>query len=293
MNSRSASTINKRDRVESVYLVEYNHLGENYVRSVVKGCHRLRVVRCCHGGILPCPDISTPLFLIDAESLPIRLFELVHWVRYSLPKSRILVIASDLSSGDVCELVAAGIQGIVSCKEVAKYLNPAIQSIMAGRLWLRRDILEQFALYSSSSLALNHRKRSIITPQETRVIALLRQKYSNKEIGTTLGITERTVKFHLANVFTKVGAHDRASALDVILRSGLCQPSNNMNSNISADCEPHEDAVLARGFPWPNGRNPAHLPPHVGGGCLPGGNESAAEAAHVSQVWKSPPRCTK
>jgi DNA-binding NarL/FixJ family response regulator len=208
--------------------------------------------------------MSTPFFLIDAESLPIRLSECVYWLRYSLPKSRILVIASDLAIGDVCELVAAGIQGVLSYKEVAKCLNPAIQSIMAGRLWLRRDILEQFAHYSSSSLALNNRKRSIITPQETRVIALLRQKYSNKEIGTALGITERTVKFHLANVFTKVGAHDRASALELILRSGLCQPSSNMNFDISAHNEPHEEGLLPRGIPPPNRqRNLTHLPPDV------------------------------
>lgn len=233
MRSRSPATTNHNQGTDSLYLVEYNHLAEAYIRSVLKGPHRVRVVRCCDDGTLPCPDISTQFFLIDAESLPIRLSKLVHWVRYSLPESRILIIAGDLSIGEICELVAAGIQGILSHKEVAKDLNRAIQSIMAGRLWLRRDILERFALYSSSSLALNHRKRSIITPQESRVIAFLRRMYSNKEIGAALGITERTVKFHLTNIFVKVGAHDRASALHVIRRSGLCEPSSKMNSNIT------------------------------------------------------------
>lgn len=248
MNLRIASTPAKGRNVSPIYLVEYNHLGENFVRSVLKGCHPVRVVRCGHGGTLPDLDTSMPFFLIDAESLPIRLSTLVHSVRYSLPKSKILVIASDLSISEVCELVAAGIQGIVSHKEVTKHLIPAIQSIMAGRLWLRREMLEQFALYCSSSLALNNRRRLIITPQESRVIELLIQKYSNKEIGATLGITERTVKFHLANIFSKVGAHDRASALEVIVRSGLCQPGNN----------------------------PVLLPPEPGGDSVPSDNEYTA-----------------
>jgi DNA-binding NarL/FixJ family response regulator len=233
MNSRSPSMIGNNQRMDSICLVEYNHLAENYIRSVVKTPRDVRIVRCSDDGTLPCLGISTQFFLIDAESLPICLSKLVHCTRYSLPESKILVIASDLSIEHVCELVAAGIQGILSHKEVAKYLNRAIHSIMAGRLWLRRDILEQFALYSSSSLALNHRKRSIITPQETRVIALLRRKYSNKEIGAALGIAERTVKFHLTNIFAKVGAHDRTSALHVILRSGFCEPSNAIAPHIA------------------------------------------------------------
>lgn len=260
MHSGFASTTNKTQSLRSIYLMGYNHLGANYICNVVKGYYRIKIVRYCHNGRPPCP--STSFFLIDAESLPIRLPNLVHWVRYSLPKSKILVIASDLSNDDICELVATGIQGVISHSEVAKYLNPAIQSIMAGRLWLRRNILEHFALYSSSFLALSRRKRSIVTPQEARVISLLRRKYSNKEIATALRVTERTVKFHLANIFAKVGAHDRASALDVILRSGLCKPGNHMNSNISANWAPLEEALLAGGFPPPHRSRKLAYSPH-------------------------------
>lgn len=276
MNPSFASKTNKMQGVKSIYLVGYNHLGANYICGVLKGHYRIKIVQYCHNATPSCP--STSVFLIDAESLPIRLPNLVHWVRYSVPQSKILVIGNNLSIEDVCELVATGIQGTISHNEVAKYLNPAIQSIMTGRLWLRRDILEHFALYSSSSLALNHRKRSIVTPQETRVIALLRRNYSNKEIATALGITERTVKFHLANIFTKVGARDRASALDVILRSGLYKPGNNLNSDVPANCAHQEKAVVGGMFP-PPGSSPklTYSHPDLRGGSPRGDSGQAAE----------------
>jgi DNA-binding CsgD family transcriptional regulator len=51
--------------------------------------------------------------------------------------------------------------------------------------------------------------------REAEVVPMLSAGLSNKEIGDKLGISERTVKFHVANVFAKVGAHDRRSAAEL------------------------------------------------------------------------------
>lgn len=44
-----------------------------------------------------------------------------------------------------------------------------------------------------------------LTPQEQKVSDLAAQGHSNKKIGTELGITEKTVKFHLTKVYKKLG----------------------------------------------------------------------------------------
>ena len=53
----------------------------------------------------------------------------------------------------------------------------------------------------------------LFTERETEVLRLLQQGLSNKQIAMALGITERTVEFHLSNIFTKLGVNSRTEAV--------------------------------------------------------------------------------
>jgi DNA-binding NarL/FixJ family response regulator len=51
-----------------------------------------------------------------------------------------------------------------------------------------------------------------LSPRELEVLRLVAKGMANKQIGRTLGISERTVKVHLGNVFRRIGVQDRTSA---------------------------------------------------------------------------------
>jgi DNA-binding NarL/FixJ family response regulator len=51
-----------------------------------------------------------------------------------------------------------------------------------------------------------------LSPRELEVLRLVAQGLANKQIGRSLGISERTVKVHLGNVFRRIGVGDRTSA---------------------------------------------------------------------------------
>jgi len=60
-----------------------------------------------------------------------------------------------------------------------------------------------------------------LTPREAEILALLGEGLGNKEIGARLGISEHTVKTHLAAIYEKLGAANRAEAVATGLRRGL------------------------------------------------------------------------
>jgi DNA-binding CsgD family transcriptional regulator len=60
-----------------------------------------------------------------------------------------------------------------------------------------------------------------LTPREHDVLALVADGLPNREIARQLGISEHTVKFHLASVFGKLGASSRTEAVQRALRMGL------------------------------------------------------------------------
>ena len=60
-----------------------------------------------------------------------------------------------------------------------------------------------------------------MTPRELSALRLLANGESNKEIATSLDISERTVKTHLAHLFDKLGVTSRTEAVRVATRRGL------------------------------------------------------------------------
>jgi len=62
-----------------------------------------------------------------------------------------------------------------------------------------------------------------LTGREHGVLALVADGLPNREIAASLGISEHTVKFHLASIFGKLGAATRTEAVQRGLRLGLIE----------------------------------------------------------------------
>jgi two-component system, NarL family, response regulator YdfI len=60
-----------------------------------------------------------------------------------------------------------------------------------------------------------------LTKRETEVLQLLAQGLANKQIASSLGISEHTVKFHISSIYSKLGVNNRAEVVSVGARSGL------------------------------------------------------------------------
>ena len=60
-----------------------------------------------------------------------------------------------------------------------------------------------------------------LTPREREVLEALARGLGNKQIAARLGVSERTVKFHVSSLFEKLGAGNRTEAVTIAARAGL------------------------------------------------------------------------
>jgi DNA-binding NarL/FixJ family response regulator len=63
-----------------------------------------------------------------------------------------------------------------------------------------------------------------LTPRELDVLRALAVGLQNKEIAARLGMSERTVKFHVGSIFRKLGAGNRTEAVTLAMQRGLVEP---------------------------------------------------------------------
>ena len=107
----------------------------------------------------------------------------------------------------------AGAWGYVTYNRIEVELQEAIFSISNGCIWFEREVIRHVRKAAEAIPRLSEAK-NILTYRQRAILTLLQLHLSNKEIGSRLGISERTVRFHLSNLFAKLDVHDRYSAID-------------------------------------------------------------------------------
>jgi DNA-binding NarL/FixJ family response regulator len=129
------------------------------------------------------------------------------------PESRILILTSSADERNVHEAIAIGAQGYLLKDNDGATLAAAVKRAAAGHSVIDATLADQVLnLMRRPPAPAAAERLSVLSSQERRVLALLADGLTNKEIGDRLGLTEKTVKNYLSNIFDKLQVTRRAQA---------------------------------------------------------------------------------
>jgi DNA-binding NarL/FixJ family response regulator len=154
------------------------------------------------------PDVT----LIDLRMPVVGGVEAITAVRREFPDARLIVLTTYDGDEDIYRSLQAGARGYLLKDVFFEELEAAIRNVHAGS----RHIPAAVAARLVERMA-----GSDLTSREMEVLELIVQGQSNKEIGTTLSISEATVKSHINNILSKLGVTDRTQAATTALQRGL------------------------------------------------------------------------
>jgi two-component system response regulator DevR len=127
------------------------------------------------------------------------------------PDTRVLVLTSVVDDSMVDEAIRSGAHGYLLKEIDGRGLVNAIRDVAAGKSILdpavTARVMQLVKTGNSGRDAL-----SSLSPQEKRVLALIAEGCTNKEVGVKLGLSEKTVKNYLSTVFEKLHVSRRAEA---------------------------------------------------------------------------------
>jgi len=154
------------------------------------------------------PDVT----LLDISMGGIDGIDTLRRLRQDHPAARVLMLTSSEANEDVRFALKAGACGYVTKNIRASELADAIRTVDAGGMVLSEELKRKLSEDDGN----RH-----LTLREMDVLGLVRQGFTNDEIGRLLGISERTARAHMGTIMEKLNASDRAAAVARGFETGI------------------------------------------------------------------------
>ena len=163
------------------------------------------------GAIAACVQQNPDILLLDLTMPRVPGMEALREMSRAKSPVRIILLTAAIDRVQMLEALQLGARGIVLKESATEVLFQSMQAVMNGKFWVGRDAVDDLQGYILRDLAKPVRQRNNfgLTGRELEIVTAIVQGLSNKEIATTFGIREDTVKHHLTSIFSKVGVNTR------------------------------------------------------------------------------------
>lgn len=141
------------------------------------------------------------------------------------PQIQVLMLTSFSDRDHVIPAIEAGAAGYQLKDIEPDDLVESIRKLMRGENTLHPQATSQLMKVREPHIEPPHRLYPL-TPREQDVLSELTKGKSNKEIASSLFVTEKTVKTHISNIFSKLLVQDRTQAALYAVKHGLTEPSS-------------------------------------------------------------------
>jgi len=135
-------------------------------------------------------------------------------IRNEFPDARFIILTTYAGDVQVSRALKAGARAYLLKSLLRKELLDTIRAVHAGQKRIPSDLAAQVA---------DHIADDSLTPREIEVLRLIAAGNANKLIADQLSIAEETVKGHVKNILSKLGANDRTHAVTIGLKRGIIE----------------------------------------------------------------------
>ncbi len=127
--------------------------------------------------------------------------------RQECPGARAIVVAESVADHECLAWARRGFWGVVGYDRCQEHLPAAVQQIASGQMYVPAAVAWRLMLDREGFL--RDAAGPVLTEREREAFQLIAGGLCYKDIGTILHISERTVKFHVANIFKKLHVRSR------------------------------------------------------------------------------------
>ena len=168
------------------------------------------------------PELKPQVILMDLQMPRMDGITAIEHLRKEQPQIAIVILTTYNEDNLMIRGLQAGARGYLLKDTNRENLLDTIQAAAKGETLIKPEVLARvLAAHSSPTPRSVSQIDSPLTERELEVLQAAARGERNKEIAYKLGITERTVKAHLASIYQKFSVDSRAAAVAVAAQKGL------------------------------------------------------------------------
>jgi DNA-binding NarL/FixJ family response regulator len=156
------------------------------------------------------PDIT----LMDLQMPEMNGLDALIAIRNEYPDAKVIMLTTYTGDVQILRALKAGAWGYLLKSTLHRDLLNTIRSVYEGKKALSPEVSYEVA---------EHGTDEALTPREVDVLRLIAAGNSNKRVADKLSIGEASVKSHVENILSKLGANDRTHAVTIALKRGIIE----------------------------------------------------------------------
>lgn len=170
-----------------------------------------------------CADLNPDVVLMDLRMPGMDGLTAIEKLRESQPEIAVVILTTFNEDELMLRGLQAGARGYLLKDTDRVALFDTIRAAARGETLLRPEIMARVLSIAGGSrqAAKGNLSTNDLTEREQEVLEAVARGERSKEVALHLGITERTVKAHLASIYGKLGVDSRAAAISVAMQKGL------------------------------------------------------------------------
>jgi DNA-binding NarL/FixJ family response regulator len=163
------------------------------------------------------PDVA----VLDVQMPGVSGIEATRRIKAEHPGVRVLVLTAYDDDPYIFALLQAGASGYILKTAESGALVRAVRAVHRGESALDPAVAHKVVRHLTTGRPLGAQTAAeVLTERELEVLRLAARGLTNKAIGQALGISDRTVQGHLANIYGKLDVSSRTEAVTEALRQG-------------------------------------------------------------------------
>jgi DNA-binding NarL/FixJ family response regulator len=161
----------------------------------------------------PLVEARPDVVLVDESAGPETVMAWAREIRAAMGETKIVLLTRDADPALIAEAEAAGVDAAIAKTASPASVGMLVREVVAGHVF-------RFAPAPPES-ATAKREAGVLTARELEIVGHVAAGLSNGRIASELWVTEQTVKFHLSNVYRKLGLANRTEAAHYAYTHGL------------------------------------------------------------------------
>jgi DNA-binding NarL/FixJ family response regulator len=160
-------------------------------------------------------DDSVDLVLLDLKMPGVQGLSGLAFLRAQFPTVAVAIVSGSEEPHVIRRAMGLGASGYIPKSTAINEIKAAIIAILKGDVWTPPDVAPGGVRNEGDDLA---RRLATLTPQQLRVLMMLREGLLNKQIAYELDVSEATVKAHVSAILQKLNVDSRTQAVIAVSR---------------------------------------------------------------------------